>query len=52
MTDRKKVSGLRRVDADRLAEHIAIVVAKAPPLSAVARARLSSVLGSADRRAA
>jgi hypothetical protein len=52
MTRQKKLTELRRIDADRLAEYVAKVVAQAPPISAVARARLSAVLGSADRRAA
>jgi hypothetical protein len=52
MTNQKKAATPSRVDADRLAEYVAKVVEQAPPISAIARARLSVVLGSADRRAA
>ncbi|MGW1741334.1 hypothetical protein ACWCPQ_21315 [Nocardia sp. NPDC001965] len=52
MTSQKKSEAPSRVDAGRLAEYVAKVVEQAPPISAIARARLSAVLGSADRRAA
>lgn len=52
MTSQKKAVSPSRIDTDRLAEYVAKVVEQAPPISAVARARLSAVLGSGDRRAA
>lgn len=40
-------------DAERVAEYVAEIVAKAPAISPDARARLAAVLGcAADRRAA
>ncbi|MBH0777270.1 hypothetical protein [Nocardia bovistercoris] len=53
MSTAKKSPNSPQVNAERLAEYVAKVVAEAPPISSITRARLSAVLGSnADRRAA
>lgn len=52
MTKQRQVSSLRMREADRLEEYVAQVVAQAPPISAVARARLAAVFSSANRKAA
>lgn len=52
MRKQGQVSSLRKREADRLEKYVAHVVAQAPPISAVARARLAAVFSSVDRRAA
>lgn len=52
MTKQRQVSRLRKPEADRLEAYVAQVVAQAPPISAVARARLAAVFSSVNRKAA
>lgn len=52
-TKKRQVTKLRRVDTDQMADHIAAIVAQAPPISPAARAKLSAVLSPGrGRRAA
>ncbi len=52
MTKQRQALGPRKREAVRLEEYVAQVVAQAPPISAVARARLAAVFSSVNRRAA